>query len=158
VAYDFNRFVFTLIQKFHADFAATGNTLGEVKQRMREALDCIYVACVRTDCHSPSQAWLTCGRRLADAFRLELALKSEYYSPMPLTLEQLTAEAMQLPVELRVLLADRLVESLDSAEPDDIQRLWAAEAIRRRDEVRSGRVKSIPGEQVLEDVRRLVGR
>jgi predicted RNase H-like HicB family nuclease len=39
VAYDFNRFVFTLIQKFHADFAATGNTLDEVKQRMREALD-----------------------------------------------------------------------------------------------------------------------
>lgn len=77
---------------------------------------------------------------------------------MPLTLEQLTAEAMQLPVESRVLLADRLVESLDSAELDNIQRLWTAEAIRRRDEVRSGRVKSIPGEQVLDEVRRLVGR
>lgn len=77
---------------------------------------------------------------------------------MPLTLEQLTAEAMQLPVESRVLLADRLVESLDSAELEDIQRLWTAEAIRRRDEVRSGRVQSVPGEQVLDEVRRLVGR
>jgi putative addiction module component (TIGR02574 family) len=77
---------------------------------------------------------------------------------MPLTLEQLTAEAMQLPVETRVLLADRLVESLDSAELDEIQELWTAEAIRRRDEVRSGQVKSIPGEQVLAEVRRLVGR
>lgn len=77
---------------------------------------------------------------------------------MPLTLEQLTAEAMQLPIESRALLADRLVESLASAELDDIQRLWAAEAIRRRDEVRSGRVQSIPGEQVLDEVRRLVGR
>ena len=77
---------------------------------------------------------------------------------MPLTLEQLTAEAMQLPVESRVLLADRLVESLDPAEVDDIQRLWTAEAIRRRDEVRSGRVQSVPGEQVLDEVRRLVGR
>jgi putative addiction module component (TIGR02574 family) len=83
---------------------------------------------------------------------------SDYYLSMPLTLEQLTAEAMQLPVESRVLLADRLVESLDSAELDEIQRLWTAEAIRRRDEIRSGRVKSIPGEQVMEEVRRLVGR
>lgn len=77
---------------------------------------------------------------------------------MPLTLEQLTAEAMQLSIESRALLADRLVESLASAELDDIQRLWAVEAIRRRDEVRSGRVQSIPGEQVLDEVRRLVGR
>jgi putative addiction module component (TIGR02574 family) len=73
---------------------------------------------------------------------------------MPLTLEQLTAEAMQLPLESRVALADRLVESLDSAKLDEIQRLWTAEAIRRRDEVRSGHVKSIPGEQVLDEVRR----
>lgn len=77
---------------------------------------------------------------------------------MPLTLEQLTAEAMQLPLESRALLADRLVESLDSAEPDEIQRLWTTEAIRRRDEIRSGRVESMPGEQVLDEVRRLVGR
>ena len=77
---------------------------------------------------------------------------------MPLTPEQLTAEAMQLPVESRAFLADRLVESLASAELDDIQQLWTAEAIRRRDEVRSGKVQSIPGEQVLDEVRRLVGR
>lgn len=77
---------------------------------------------------------------------------------MPLTLEQLTAEAMRLPVESRVLLADRLVESLDSAEGDDIQRLWTAVAIRRRDEVRTGRVESVRGEQVLDEVRQLVGR
>jgi hypothetical protein len=89
---------------------------------------------------------------------LELLTESEYYYDMPLTLEQLTAEAMQLPIESRVLLADRLVESLDSGELDDIQQLWTAGAIRRRDEIRSGQVKSIPGDQVLEEVRRLVGR
>lgn len=64
---------------------------------------------------------------------------------------------MRLPVESRALLADRLVESLDSAELDDIQRLWTAEAIRRRDEIRSGRVQAVPGEQVLDEVRCLVG-
>jgi putative addiction module component (TIGR02574 family) len=77
---------------------------------------------------------------------------------MALTLEQLTAEAMRLPIESRALLADRLVESLDSPELEDIQQLWTAEAIRRRDEIRSGRIQSIPGEQVMDEVRRLVGR
>ncbi|HVS83088.1 MAG TPA: addiction module protein [Pyrinomonadaceae bacterium] len=77
---------------------------------------------------------------------------------MPLTFDQLTEEALLLPAESRVLLADKLVESLDSGELDEIQRLWAAEAIRRRDEIRSGKVEAVPGEQVLDEVRRLVGR
>lgn len=77
---------------------------------------------------------------------------------MSLTFEELTEEAMQLPAESRVLLADKLVESLDSEQPDQIQQLWATEAIRRRDEIRSGQVHSVQGEQVLEEVRRLVGR
>jgi len=77
---------------------------------------------------------------------------------MALTLEQLAEEAMKLPTESRAVLADQIVESLDLAEPDVIQRLWAAEAVRRRDEVRSGRVKPIPGEEVIAEVRRQVGR
>ena len=77
---------------------------------------------------------------------------------MPLTLEQLAEEAMQLPVASRAQLADKLAESLDLSEPDEIQRLWAAEAVRRRDEIRSGQVEPVPGAQVLAEVRRLVGR
>ncbi len=77
---------------------------------------------------------------------------------MALTLEQLTEEAMRLPVASRILLADKLVESLDFEELDEIQRLWTAEAIRRRDEIRSGQVQALPGEEVLDEVRRLVGR
>lgn len=77
---------------------------------------------------------------------------------MPLTLEQITNAAMQLPADSRISLAEKLVESLAADEPDEIERLWSAEAVRRRDEVRSGRVKAISGEEVLEEVRRLVGR
>ena len=77
---------------------------------------------------------------------------------MSLSIDQLTKEAMQLPSSSRALLAERLVESLDVTDTDELQKLWAAEAIRRRDEVRSGRVQPIPGEQVLAEVRRLVGR
>lgn len=77
---------------------------------------------------------------------------------MPLTLDQLAEEAMRLPSASRALLAERIVESLDLAETDEIQRLWAAEAIKRRDEIRSGRVQPIPGDEVLDEVRRIVGR
>ncbi len=77
---------------------------------------------------------------------------------MSLTLDQITEEAMKLPADSKALLADRLVESLESEELDEIQRLWSAEAIRRRDEIRSGQVQPVRGQQVLEEVRRLVGR
>ena len=65
---------------------------------------------------------------------------------------------MKLSADSKAVLADRLVESLDLEEPDEIQHLWSTEAIRRRDEIRSGRVQTVTGEEVLEEVRRLVGR
>jgi putative addiction module component (TIGR02574 family) len=77
---------------------------------------------------------------------------------MPLALDQIAEEALRLPPASRALLADRLVESLEHEESDEIQRLWSAEAIRRRDEIRSGQLTPMPGEQVIEEVRRLVGR
>lgn len=77
---------------------------------------------------------------------------------MGITIEQLTEAALSLPNEARALLADRLVESLDPVEDQEIQSLWAVEATRRRDEVRSGRVKTIPGPEALERVQRTVAR
>jgi len=77
---------------------------------------------------------------------------------MPLTLDQLAEEAMQLPPASRALLAERMVESLDAGDRDEVERAWATEAVRRRDEVRSGRVQSIPGEQVVAEIRNAVGR
>jgi putative addiction module component (TIGR02574 family) len=70
-----------------------------------------------------------------------------------MTVEQLTEEILSLPSEARALLADRLVESLDPAEESDVHHLWAAEARRRREEVRSGRVKTVPGDEALARVR-----
>ncbi len=77
---------------------------------------------------------------------------------MPLTIDQLEREAMRLSATSRALLAEKLVQSLDDAELDQIQKRWVAEALRRRDEVRSSRVKPIPGEQVLDEARRRAGR
>jgi putative addiction module component (TIGR02574 family) len=77
---------------------------------------------------------------------------------MKLTVEQIVAEALGLPSEARALLADRLVESLDPAEDGHVRQLWMEEALRRRDEVRSGRVPTIPAEQAFAQVRRALGR
>jgi hypothetical protein len=67
--------------------------------------------------------------------------------------EQLAEQAMALPSESRARLADRLVESLDVDELGQIDSLWVTEAIRRRDEVRSGSVETIDGEDALRKVR-----
>ena len=65
---------------------------------------------------------------------------------------------MDLPAESRARLADLLVESLDAVELGPIDRLWITEAKRRRDEVRSGRVETIPGDEALKKVRDIVRR
>jgi len=77
---------------------------------------------------------------------------------MKATLEQIAQEALQLAPVQRADLADFLVESLDSTPPDEIQCLWIAEANRRLAEVRSGKTKTIPGEEVLAEACRLAER
>ena len=74
---------------------------------------------------------------------------------MPMTVGQLAAEALNLPAEARAELAERLAISLDSAELTEIDRRWAAEAKRRADELLSGQVQGIPGEQALAEARRI---
>ena len=77
---------------------------------------------------------------------------------MNLTVEQIAEEALALPSEARALLADRLVESLDPAEDGYLHQLWVAEARRRRDDIRSGKVAVIAGDVALEQVRQAVIR
>lgn len=77
---------------------------------------------------------------------------------MNLTVEQIAEEALSLPSEARALLADRLVESLDPAEDGYVHQLWIVEARRRRDDVRNGRTKVIPGDDALAQVRQAFAR
>ena len=81
-----------------------------------------------------------------------------YVLPMPMTLDEIEKEALALPSEARARLADRLVESLENAEANRIDELWVAEAKRRRDEVRQGRVQTIPGPEGLARARHSLGR
>lgn len=77
---------------------------------------------------------------------------------MNFTVEQIAEEALSLPSEARALLADRLAESLDPLEDGYIRQLWVAEARTRRDEVRSGVIKTISGNEALARVRESVAR
>ncbi len=66
---------------------------------------------------------------------------------MSLTIEQIKAEAMKLPPETRVDLADWLLVSVESRE--SVQAAWDAEIARRIEEIESGKVELIPGEEVF---------
>ena len=89
---------------------------------------------------------------------LENSGELEYLLAVATTVEKLAEQAMTLPAESRARLADLLVESLDAHELGHIDRLWVAEAKRRRDEVRNGRVEAIPGDEALQKVRDAVRR
>jgi putative addiction module component (TIGR02574 family) len=68
--------------------------------------------------------------------------------------EEITAQAMALPPDARALLADRLLNSLDSPHRKEIDRLWAEEAERRVRQIKNGEVELLPGEEVFEEIRK----
>lgn len=75
---------------------------------------------------------------------------------MNLSAEHLTAAVLALPSEARAALVDRLIESLDPVNDHAQQALWASEALRRRDEVRDGRVATVPAADAFAKVREAV--
>jgi putative addiction module component (TIGR02574 family) len=76
----------------------------------------------------------------------------------------MTAETMDLiemaealPIDEKVMLVDRLLDSMYPRQKE-IDELWKIEVERRVDEVRSGKVKTIPGEQVFAEIEKRFGR
>jgi hypothetical protein len=69
------------------------------------------------------------------------------------SIEQLTEELLALPSASRALLAEKLVESLEFDVDPAVQAAWVVEAKKRRDQVRNGTVKTIPGDEALAQVR-----
>ena len=60
-------------------------------------------------------------------------------------------EAVSLPVEIRTQLVDKLLRSLHPVQKE-IDKLWAAEAEKRVEEIKSGKVKTIPGDEVSKKI------
>ncbi|MFH0795361.1 MAG: addiction module protein [bacterium] len=66
-------------------------------------------------------------------------------------------EASALPAEERALVIDSLLRTLTPPDPE-VERAWAAVARRRLEELRSGRVKPVPGDQVFAKIRKRFSR
>jgi putative addiction module component (TIGR02574 family) len=69
---------------------------------------------------------------------------------------EILEKALSLSEQERGLLIDRLIASLDDGAADEgVEQAWANEIEVRVDDIRSGKVKTIPGEEVR---RRLAAR
>lgn len=71
--------------------------------------------------------------------------------------EQLTAEAMALPLRERVSLAQALWESIEAGLPDTDEQSAATEAIRRDEELSSGSAVGRAHSEVMKAARRAIG-
>jgi len=71
-------------------------------------------------------------------------------------LEKITPQVLSLPAESRAELAEILIQSLDEKEDDDIKSAWLLEIQRRYDEIRTGKARCKPAEQVLREARELL--
>jgi len=66
-------------------------------------------------------------------------------------------EATALPVEERVIVVDSILRTLNPPNPD-IDKEWVAVAKRRLAELRSGRVRPVPGDHVFARIRERFAR
>ncbi|MGO9122076.1 MAG: addiction module protein [Desulfomonilaceae bacterium] len=62
--------------------------------------------------------------------------------------DELMSEAVSLPVEIRLQLVEKLLESLNPSHKD-IDKLWATEVERRIAEIDRGEVKTVAGDDVF---------
>ena len=68
-----------------------------------------------------------------------------------MTTKEIIEELASLPVEERARVADSILRSLNTPDPE-VDSRWAKVAQRRLAELRAGEVKPIPGEQVFAKV------
>jgi len=71
------------------------------------------------------------------------------------SLLEIEKDALRLSVEDRARLAIRLLSSLEETteSPEEIEKLWIAEAERRFQELREGVVQGIPAREVFAELR-----
>ncbi len=68
-----------------------------------------------------------------------------------ITTKKLIEEIESLPVEDRVLVADSVLKSLNPAD-EGIEKKWIEVAEKRLNELKTGKVKGISGEEVFEKI------
>lgn len=71
--------------------------------------------------------------------------------------EEFIDEAVSLPVEIRLRLVERLLESLNPTRAD-VDELWVQEAERRVGGIEKGEVATVPGDEVFTKIRDRLAR
>ncbi len=61
--------------------------------------------------------------------------------------------ALSLPADTRLVLVEKLLESLNLPIDEDIDRLWAEEAEHRISQIEAGEAKLIPGVEVFAKIK-----
>ena len=71
------------------------------------------------------------------------------------SLPEIEKDALRLPAEDRARLALRLLSTLEGTteSPEEIEKLWIAEAERRFQELRDGVVQGVPAREVFAELR-----
>ena len=64
-------------------------------------------------------------------------------------LDDIATEALELGRESRAALAKRLLDSLDDPSAEELGQGWVAEAERRYQELKAGRARTLPSEEVF---------
>ena len=68
---------------------------------------------------------------------------------MTIAMKQLMHDALELSVQERAKLAHILIASIDESEDGEIASAWDVELKKRVQEIREGKVKGIPAEEVF---------
>lgn len=66
-----------------------------------------------------------------------------------MTVDELRREALRLGHAERAQLAHELLDSLDDLSEAETEQLWVQESLRRHDAIVSGKVETIPADEVL---------
>ena len=77
---------------------------------------------------------------------------------MTTSLDKIYEEALRLPDESKAILAERIVEYLETNADPDLERLHLDTVRRRRDEMRKGQVEPIDSQDASVLVRRIINR
>jgi len=72
---------------------------------------------------------------------------------MAMTMQQLEAELFRLDIRSRAKLAEKLILSIDAPNEEENLQLWVAEAERRLADLRAGKAREIPSEEVFRSIR-----
>jgi putative addiction module component (TIGR02574 family) len=73
---------------------------------------------------------------------------------MAILSEKIYEQALNLPIDDRLALIDKLLKSSNLSSQDEIDRAWSKEVERRFQNLENGKSKLIPGEVVFEKIKK----